>query len=98
VVNLLGLLWSLNITLESLTLFFSLILIHGFLGGFRRTRSKFTVGLTALSLMLAAQAAASIYSYAYFSGHYGANLGLPLLVMSSLELLVVTVLFYLSYQ
>jgi uncharacterized membrane-anchored protein len=92
------LIWDINITLEVITLILSIVMLLNFFRGFQGVRSTFTVGLTTISCVFALQAGVSIYMYSYFSTRYGLGLSLPLAVLSTLELLGVATLFYLSYQ
>jgi hypothetical protein len=93
-----GVVWDINITLEVITLILSIIMLLNFFRGFRGVRSTFTVGLTTISCVFAIQSGVSIYIYSYFSMHYGLELSLPLALLSTLELLGVATLFYLSQQ
>lgn len=90
--------WYFDIAIELVTLVLSVLLLYGYLAGFRGMRSRFTRGLTAISGIFGLQAGLSIYFYTRFSRDYGFELSMPLAVVSVLGMLGVLILFYLSRQ
>jgi len=93
-----GTLWEIDIALSVVGTLFALLLLGFYVRRSKEIRSRFTLGLAAFSGILLVQNLLSVFVYAYLAQRYSADVAIPLMGTSFLELAALIILAWLINQ
>jgi multisubunit Na+/H+ antiporter MnhB subunit len=93
-----GTLWEVDIALSVVATMVALLILGFYIRKSKEIRSRFTIGLTIFSGILLVQNSLSIFVYADLAQKYSADVAIPLMGTSFLELSALIVLAWLINQ
>ncbi len=90
-----GIYWSIDIALSSLSTIIAAIVFIFYAGTAMRQRTRFTLALFVFSFAFLLQSAVSTVVFYYFAHHYTASVAIPLMLLMVFELSGLASLLYL---